>query len=139
MTTENETNACQRPVDYTPELAETICDRLANYETLREICAERDMPDRESVVRWLAQHVEFRDDYADMRYWQSLDLAEEAILIVDDVPTEGLERVQGGKVVRTSLRYALARAVLRCDIRHWVADRLLPEAPPSWFWADERK
>ena len=129
----------QRPVEYTPELAETICDRLANYETLREICADPAMPDRESVVRWLAQHVEFRDDYADMRYWQSLDLAEEAILIVDEVPSAGLERVQGGKVVRTSLRSALVRAVLRCDIRHWVGDRLLPEAPPSWFWADERK
>jgi Bacteriophage Sf6, terminase small subunit-like len=62
----------RRPVEYTPELAKTICDRLANYETLREICADPAMPDRESVVRWLAQHVEFRDDYADMRYWQGL-------------------------------------------------------------------
>ena len=55
---------------------------------------------------------------------------EETIDIIDDVPSEGLERVQGGKVVRTSLRYALARALLRNEIRDWVADRLMPKTAP---------
>jgi hypothetical protein len=33
-------------------------------------------------------------------------------------------------VVRTSLRYALARALLRNEIREWVADRLMPKTAP---------
>ena len=128
----------RRPVEYTPEIGDTILDRLDKFETLRDICGDSAMPDKATVLRWLEQDAEFRDEYAITPRLQAEALMEETIDIVDDVP-RGLERVQGGKVVRTSLRDALARAVLRCDIRHWVADRLLPEAPPSWFWADERK
>jgi len=130
MTIENETNAGRRPVEYTPEIGNTILERLDKFETLRDVCADPGMPDKATVLRWLAQHAEFRDEYAVTPRLQAEALMEETIDIIDDVPSEGLERVQGGKVVRTSLRYALARALLRNEIRDWVADRLMPKTAP---------
>jgi hypothetical protein len=120
----------RRPVEYTPEIGDTILERLDKFETLRDVCADPGMPDKATVLRWLAQHAEFRDEYAVTPRLQAEALMEETIDIIDDVPSEGLERVQGGKVVRTSLRYALARAVLRNEIRDWVADRLMPKTAP---------
>ena len=119
----------RRPVDYTPEIGDTILDRLDKFETLRDICADPAMPDKATVLRWLEQDARFRDEYAATPRLQAEGLLEETIDIIDDMP-RGLERVQGGKVVRTSLRDALARAVLRNEIRRWVADRLMPKTAP---------
>jgi hypothetical protein len=35
-----------RPSDYCAEIAMTICDRLADGESLRAICADAEMPDK---------------------------------------------------------------------------------------------
>jgi hypothetical protein len=52
-----------RPVDYTQEIGSTICDRLFDGEILSEICRDPTMPDRPSVMRWLAQNPKFLDEY----------------------------------------------------------------------------
>jgi hypothetical protein len=130
MTAENETNARRRPVEYTPEIGDTILERLDKFETLRDICADPGMPDKATVLRWLEQDAEFRDEYAITPRLQAEALMEETIEIIDDALSGCLESVRGGKVVRTSFRYALARAVLRNEIRDWVADRLMPKTAP---------
>jgi hypothetical protein len=53
-----------RRSDYSAEIADTICDRLAGGESLRAICADAGMPDRATVSRWLARYEEFRDLYS---------------------------------------------------------------------------
>ena len=45
---------------YDREIAETICDRLVNGESLRAICADPAMPGKATVFRWLASNQEFR-------------------------------------------------------------------------------
>jgi hypothetical protein len=52
-----------RPVDYTPETGNTICDRLFDGETLSQICRDAAMPDKPTVMRWLAQYAKFLDEY----------------------------------------------------------------------------
>ena len=42
-----------RPRIHTPELAATICERIASGESLREICEPDTMPSRETVRRWI--------------------------------------------------------------------------------------
>ena len=56
-----------RPTDYTPELADHICDRIADGESLRKICADQDLPDRRTVLRWLGKHDDFATKYARAR------------------------------------------------------------------------
>lgn len=56
--------------EYSDEIAMTICSRLINGESLRTICADRAMPAKATVCRWLARHAEFRDQYAFARALQ---------------------------------------------------------------------
>lgn len=55
------------PSDYTAELATTICQRIADGESLRSICADDDMPARSAVFDWLGKHPDFADQYARAR------------------------------------------------------------------------
>lgn len=41
-----------RPSTYTDDLFNEICERMANGETLMQICRDDQMPDHETVKRW---------------------------------------------------------------------------------------
>src|SRR6266404_9722548 len=131
MTTEKENKPSLRPVDYTREIGSTICDRLFDGETLSEICRDAAMPDKPTVMRWLAQHPKFLDEYVFTCQLLAEDLAAEAVSIADTADTECRERVRGAKVVTVSGREELARRRLRLAIRHWVAERLIPKIVPQ--------
>jgi hypothetical protein len=130
MTTEKENKPSLRPVDYAREIGSTICGRLFNGETLSEICRDAAMPDKPTVMRWLAQHPKFRDEYVFTCELLVDDLATEAISIAD-TDTECRERIRVAKVVTISGREELARCCLRLAIRHWVAERLIPKLVPQ--------
>lgn len=55
-----------RPTDYNDALADSICSKIADGESLRAICKDEDYPDRATVFRWLANpdYIWFRDQYA---------------------------------------------------------------------------
>ena len=53
-----------RPSAYSDKIAEAICERLINGESLRAICADPRMPAKATVFRWLASNQEFRRSYA---------------------------------------------------------------------------
>ena len=118
MTTEKENKPSLRPVDYTLEIKSAICDRLFNGETLPEICRDAAMPDKPTVMRWLAQYPKFLDEYAFTLLAE--DLAPEAVSIADNRDTECRKRVRGAKIRR-----------LRLVLRHWVADRLIRKIVPT--------
>jgi len=63
-----------RPSLYSDELAERICDLLSVGHSLRKICERKGMPERRTVLRWLAQHDEFRHQYARARIASRLSL-----------------------------------------------------------------
>ncbi len=56
-----------RPSRYTKKLADEICERIENGESLREICASPGMPARSTVSRWLGDNEDFRNRYAQAR------------------------------------------------------------------------
>ena len=43
-----------RPSTFTDEIFDQICTRLANGEVLKAICRDDAMPDRATVLRWIA-------------------------------------------------------------------------------------
>lgn len=97
-----------RPSDFTPEIANEICERLSKGESLRMICEEDAMPSRQSVQRWLAANKAFRVQYAHAREQQAEWYAER---IVDDA--------------MTATDAALGR--LRMDALKWAASKLAPK------------
>jgi hypothetical protein len=117
-----------RPPDYSAEIAETICERLVNGESLRAICAEPAMPARATVFRWLASNQEFRQLYVLARQCQAEDLADEILKIADDSSRDYTKKVGAdGKVTWVVDRAHIARCRLRIATRKrilaWMAPR----------------
>lgn len=79
-----------RPTDYSTGLANEICARIAEGESLRSICRCEGMPDPVTVRRWLAAHEEFRIQYARAREEQADSLAEE---MLDAARKEAIDQV----------------------------------------------
>ena len=98
-----------RPSDYTPEKAAEICGRLAEGESLKNICRGEEMPDIKTVYRWMMANAEFRHQYACAREDQADTMADEII----DIADEKLEDANSRRV--------------RIDARKWVAAKLKPK------------
>jgi hypothetical protein len=124
-----------RPTDYSQPLADSICERIADGESLRAVCSSDGMPHRSTVFRWLAAHEDFRDQYARAREDQADTLADEIVSIADEVCTTVRADKHAGvkaddedgdaEVVFDSA--AVARNRLRVDARKWVASKLKPK------------
>ena len=56
-----------RPSLYSEDLADQICQRLAEGESLRQICDSEGFPDRNSVFSWLDSREDFSAKYARAR------------------------------------------------------------------------
>jgi hypothetical protein len=117
-----------RPSDYSPEIAREICKRLGNGESLRQICAEAEMPSKTSVMRWLEANKEFRDQYARARELQAEHWAEEIIEIADDSRNDFVEKEgRDGSTYEAVDGEHINRSRLRVDTRKWLMARLAPK------------
>ena len=52
-----------RPRKLNAEIAERICDRIAEGETLRRICKNQEFPSRRTVQRWVRDNAQFAMQY----------------------------------------------------------------------------
>lgn len=118
-----------RPTDYSQELVEAICERIADGESLRSICSDDDMPNKATVFRWLAAHEEFSDQYAHARSAQADSIFDEILDIADDGRNDWMERkdAEGENIGWQENGEALRRSVLRVDARKWMAGKLRPK------------
>lgn len=80
-----------RPSKYSDELAEKICEKIANGRSLRSICAEDGMPTTSTVCKWLIENKEFSEQYARAREKQADYFAEEIIEIADSAEAESAQ------------------------------------------------
>lgn len=96
-----------RPSLYTEELADRICQEIANSDTsLRRICARADMPSRASVLLWLQQHDEFQAKYTRAREGQADVIFED----MGDIEQKMLTRKLASDVGRVVLQSKQWRA-----------------------------
>lgn len=122
-------SAAGRPSLYSESMADAICTRIANGESLRTICSDDDMPDKSTVFRWLAKHEEFATKYARAREVQAEAIFDEMLDIADDGSNDWMEkRNADGEVIGWQENgEALRRSDLRIKTRQWVASKLLPK------------
>ena len=115
-----------RPSLYTEALAAEICRRLAEGETLRSVCRDKAMPDKATVLRWLADKKKavFREQYVYAREMQADALFDEALEIADDASGDWTEDKDGKKVVDHE---NIQRSRLRVDTRKWAAGKMAPK------------
>jgi len=99
-----------RPSSYTTEIAEKICEELANGRHLHAICADEWAPGERTVYQWLEKNEDFAQMYARARARQQEVFAAQVIEIADTEPDS-------------------AKARNRMDARKWYAARV---APRKW-------
>jgi hypothetical protein len=68
-----------RPAKCTQTLVDEICQRIAEGQSLRQICRDETMPARTSVWAWLRKDREFMNQYARAREDQAETLFDEAL------------------------------------------------------------
>lgn len=112
-----------RPTEYNQEVVSAICERLADGESLRAICAEDGMPGKSTVFQWLAAHKEFADQYTRARETQADTLFDEILSIADDGRNDTYQAENG----EATNHDVIARSRLRVDARKWMAGKLRPK------------
>lgn len=90
------------------DLMTRICARISKGESLTKICKEKGVPDFSTIMRWLADSDELRDQYAGAREASADFYADEIVEIAD---TEADPN----------------RARVRIDARKWCAAKLKPK------------
>ncbi len=115
-----------RPTKYSDKLAATICQRLAEGESLRKICKDANVPAMSTVLAWLFDggHDEFSEQYARAREAQAEFYADEIVDIADDSSADVTTDEDGKETVDHE---HISRSRLRVDSRKWVASKLLPK------------
>lgn len=116
-----------RPSDFTEQIADNICERLADGESLRAICAEDGMPNKSTVFRWLAIHEGFRDQYTRAREAQADALFDDVLDIADNARNDWMERRGEDDAGWIANGENIQRSRLRIDARKWMAGKLRPK------------
>lgn len=99
----------KKQVRYSDGVADEICERLSNGESLLSICKDDHMPEQGNVYRWIVRHEEFATKYARAREAQAEFLVDELVAIADN-PEEDVQRSK-----------------LRLETRRWIAEKLRPK------------
>lgn len=117
-----------RPSSFTQDVADLICDRLGQGESLRTICSDADMPDQKTVFRWLRDEAlsSFRQQYACAREVQADTIFDE-ILDIADTPLEGTRVKIGKDGTEITREDMLGHRRLQIDARKWMAAKLAPK------------
>lgn len=102
-----------RPTEYTPELADMICELLADGQTLKKICRPATMPHDRTVRRWaLDPEHPFSPRYTRAREIGYHSMADD-VLEYSDAPSTD--------------KGAVARDRLKVETRKWLLSKALPK------------
>jgi hypothetical protein len=115
-----------RPSKFTQAIADRICDRLAQGESLRKIAGTKQMPTMTTVFRWLQKDEKFREQYARARELQADTLADE-ILDIANTPQIGTKTVSKSTGLEVTEGDMIEHRRLQVDARKWYTGKLAPK------------
>lgn len=117
-----------RPSGYSAEIADLICERIANSsQGLNKICEADDMPSEKTVYNWIDKHPEFLQMYSHARARQADYIVSEILDIADETSKDTItvER-EGGSYDMPDTEW-INRSKLRITARMWLASKLNPK------------
>lgn len=118
-----------RPTLYTEALGVEICQRMADGESLRQICRDEHMPTDSAVRGWAIDP----DHPISARYTRAraelyARWAEEVVEISDDGTNDWIEKERRDGSKETVLdQEHVQRSRLRVDTRKWLLSKLMPK------------
>jgi hypothetical protein len=113
---------------YTQEIADTICKRIAEGESLVRICADDSMPSRETVYTWIETNPgnttpSFLDNYTRARELQADTFFER----ISEIANDGAKDWVMSKFGPMCDQEHVNRSRLRVDTLKWQASKLAPK------------
>jgi hypothetical protein len=105
-------NPVGRPSEYTTEIGDKICAKLAGGKSLKRICEQKDMPSRQTVYTWLRTNQEFLDNYTRAKDDSADALADD----IEDIARKVLTKEYDPNAARVAV-----------DAKKWVASKLKPK------------
>lgn len=96
------------------EKKENILKLISEGKSINEIANTNNIPDDNTVYKWLNKDKQFREDYVRAREQQALFYAEKIDKVINDLPDE-------------PTREQLDKARLKVDANKWIASKLLPK------------
>lgn len=116
-----------RPSEYSQDVADRICQRISEGESLRSVCRDVDMPSVSTVMRWLQAIPSFRPQYRRAREALVEVWADELVDIADDSTHDTVTRTTPqGREYEAVDHENIQRAKLRVDTRKWMMSKMLP-------------
>jgi hypothetical protein len=102
-----------RPIEYGEEIANRVLDGIIAGGTLRQVCAPDDMPDKSTVLRWVAKHEAFATLYALAQEAKMEGYADELLEIADDGSNDWMLDNRGDNPGYRENGEAMRRSALR--------------------------
>lgn len=116
-----------RPSNFSQEIADTICERIMDGRSLRDICGDEDMPARSTVHRWLATQQTFSDQYARACDIRAEEVFDEIFDIADDGTNDWMRRRGEDDEGWQANGEHIQRSRLRIDARKWALSKMNPK------------
>ena len=116
-------------MDFNQSVFDHICERLAEGQTLREICRQPGMPSHPTVLRWVTDnHEDCAQQYALARDFGYEIMADEILEIADNGTNDWMQRQrQNGSIETVTNKDHLERSRQRIDARKWLLSKALPK------------
>lgn len=116
-----------RPEKYTQELADKICQRIAEGYSMRTVCKPDDMPAISSVFKWLREKEGFSEQYARATEERTEAMSEDILDIADDGSNDLMTIQKGDKSYEIENKEVTNRSRLRVDTRKWLMSKMKPK------------
>lgn len=99
------------PIKYTPEIALAVCERVADGETLTEICREDGLPSKATFNRWVIAYPEVGRAYAAARELSAYAIEEDALVLARHLAEHpgSAQRVRAFDILLNQLRWSASR------------------------------
>lgn len=119
-----------RPTIYANKIADEICERLSEGESLNKICHDDHIPDKATVYRWLSdpERREFCDKYTRARERQAETFIDECVDIADMTEMDTIRKTtKNGDEYDAPDHEWITRSRLRVETRIKIAEKLAPK------------
>lgn len=116
-----------RPTKYTKELADLICEQLADGKSMRTVCRQEGMPSMSTVFKWLREDLAFSQQYEKAKE-ESSDAMAEDLLDIADTPVMGeIKTIKPDGTIEIKQDEMLGHRRLQVDTRKWLMSKMKPK------------
>jgi hypothetical protein len=110
-----------RPTIYSKELTDNICTLIAQGNSMRSICERKEMPEMQTIWRWLREYKLFSEQYAKA----TIDRTESQL---EELNNLGDTSIDEAKLADPKSANAIVQAYkLKADNMKWVMSKMKPK------------